>query len=457
MPRLVVNPGSAGAWEIELKTGTIHLGRAASNDFTIPHESVSGTHCQVVTENGQVLIRDLGSTNGTMVDRSRVTEASLQPGQTIHLGSVEMLLHPDGDAPVNVQTNEPPAVRPAQIAAPRIRIAAPARPAEPPLAEPPPLTDPPLLAEPPPARPMPGLLTDGPTFCKFHAKIPARFRCQKCNRYFCDLCVNTLGGRKMCRACGVEVAPLQVSAQRAGANRERGFFAKLPGAFVYPFRGFGVVMLILATLAFTGLGFVSGGLFAIGARIVFYGFLFLFLQNIIHTTTQDERESLGFPQSGGLLSAAFSLVATVGLSFGLPIGLLIARLFEVDIPGWTIFTSAVLGCVYFPMAFLAVAMKDSVIAANPFVVFTAIMKIPLQYLAACLLLIGILVVYVVGNRISAGAGQVSFTTRDMSVLEGALAFQAVWSLLSIYLLTVNMRILGLLYNANQSKFGWYNR
>ncbi len=109
------------------------------------------------------------------------------------------------------------------------------------------------------------------------------------------------------------------------------------------------------------------------------------------------------------------------------------------------------------MAFLAVAMKDSVIAANPFVVFTAIMKIPLQYLAACLLLIGILVVYVVGNRISAGAGQVSFTTRDMSVLEGALAFQAVWSLLSIYLLTVNMRILGLLYNANQSKFGWYNR
>ena len=44
----------------------------------------------------------------------------------------------------------------------------------------------------------------------------------------------------------------------------------------------------------------------------------------------------------------------------------------------------------------------------------------------------------------------------MSTLFMALAAQAVWALVSVYLLTVTMRILGLLYLTKKHKFGWFS-
>jgi hypothetical protein len=38
-----------------------------------------------------------------------------------------------------------------------------------------------------------------------------------------------------------------------------------------------------------------------------------------------------------------------------------------------------------------------------------------------------------------------------------LGAQAFWSLVSLYLLTVGMRILGLLYVAKKDQLGWYDR
>src|SRR6267143_2256251 len=99
MPRLVINPGTQSAWEVQLKQGVNRLVRGFDNDFKLEHSSVSGSHCQIVVENSNALIRDLGSTNGTFVNRAPVTEAPLQAGPTIHLGGVELLFA--GDAPAN--------------------------------------------------------------------------------------------------------------------------------------------------------------------------------------------------------------------------------------------------------------------------------------------------------------------------------------------------------------------
>src|SRR5947209_11169599 len=90
MARLLVNPGLPSAWEIQLKPGTNLLGRGFANDFKITDPSVSGSHCQIVVEGGQIVIKDLGSTNGTYVNRAPVKEAVLSDKQTVHLGGVEM-------------------------------------------------------------------------------------------------------------------------------------------------------------------------------------------------------------------------------------------------------------------------------------------------------------------------------------------------------------------------------
>src|SRR5882724_6474400 len=117
MARLVINPGSPTAWEIQLRPGINLVGRGFANDFKIDDASVSSSHCQIVVDQGHVLIRDLGSTNGTYVNRTLVKEAILQPGQTIHLGAVEMIFQSGPPANAYVSKTEfipaPLPVRPA--------------------------------------------------------------------------------------------------------------------------------------------------------------------------------------------------------------------------------------------------------------------------------------------------------------------------------------------------------
>src|SRR5258708_21890661 len=108
MPKLVVNPGTPQAREFELKPGTNYLGRGFANDFKIEDPSVSGSHAEIVLNGAAVLVKDLGSTNGTFINRSQVTEATLQPGHLLRLGGVEMLFQCDETAAVPVVSSAVP-------------------------------------------------------------------------------------------------------------------------------------------------------------------------------------------------------------------------------------------------------------------------------------------------------------------------------------------------------------
>ncbi|MCA9705851.1 MAG: FHA domain-containing protein, partial [Myxococcales bacterium] len=50
----------------------ITLGRAPSHDLCLTGKGVSGTHCRIIREGETYYIEDLGSTNGTYVNRMRV-------------------------------------------------------------------------------------------------------------------------------------------------------------------------------------------------------------------------------------------------------------------------------------------------------------------------------------------------------------------------------------------------
>ena len=134
--RLLVNPGTPQAWEIPLKSGVTRIGRGDQNDCMVNHPSVSSSHCEIVVSSAGVLLKDLGSTNGTFVNRAPVREAVLQSGQHVQLGSVNMLFEAARvaveDAPI-----VSPAAAPARPAG-AIRLATPKKAvANEPLAEPP--------------------------------------------------------------------------------------------------------------------------------------------------------------------------------------------------------------------------------------------------------------------------------------------------------------------------------
>jgi pSer/pThr/pTyr-binding forkhead associated (FHA) protein len=432
MRRLVVNPGTPQAWEIALKAGANLLGRGAHNDFQIDHPSVSGSHCEVIASDDSVWIKDLGSTNGTFVENAPVQEVQLQEGQTIRLGNVALAYYCGEGNPAEVVGAIPPAIPPASI---RLH------------------STPPRIA----GDGSPPVPDTGRRFCKFHPKSPARYLCTKCNRTFCELCVasRNVGGavRKTCRTCGVECQP--VAGQLAPPAPPKGFFARLPGVIIYPFRGSGVLVLIVATLVIAGLQFISRGWIALFTKVIALGYLFSYMQAIIHSTAAGDEEMPSLPEMDELFGAFFRLAATVLVSFCLPLGLLVARFSNTDVPISAIIATGVLGSLYFPMAFLAVAMKDTALSANPLIVVPAILKVPFQYLVTAVLFASIFGITQLGNVITSVVGLASLTTRSWSVLLMSFGLRAGWSFVSVYLLTVNMRILGLLYVANKDKLGWF--
>ena len=64
----------------------ILLGKSPACDLRLSDPSVSRRHLSLVSGDHGILARDLGSTNGTWIGGVRITEAWVQPGETLHLG-----------------------------------------------------------------------------------------------------------------------------------------------------------------------------------------------------------------------------------------------------------------------------------------------------------------------------------------------------------------------------------
>lgn len=62
------------------------VGRDDSCDIKIAAQSVSREHCAIDTENGEMYLRDLGSTGGTYVGGQRVDRVRLEDGLEISVG-----------------------------------------------------------------------------------------------------------------------------------------------------------------------------------------------------------------------------------------------------------------------------------------------------------------------------------------------------------------------------------
>lgn len=72
------------------------VGRKNTCDLRIPLSSVSRQHCEIRIVDGVAKIRDLGSSNGTYHNHTRVQESVLSPGDEIVVGPVVFTIQIDG-------------------------------------------------------------------------------------------------------------------------------------------------------------------------------------------------------------------------------------------------------------------------------------------------------------------------------------------------------------------------
>ena len=74
------------------------IGRANGADFILDEALVSRLHCRVqVNVSGDLDVTDLGSTNGTFVNGTRITTARLVPGDRLTVGRVELIALKDAE------------------------------------------------------------------------------------------------------------------------------------------------------------------------------------------------------------------------------------------------------------------------------------------------------------------------------------------------------------------------
>jgi two-component system cell cycle response regulator len=72
-------------------TGSTVLGRGAEADLRLIEEKMSRRHCRLFIEHGDTFIEDLGSSNGTYVNGTRVARHKLSDGDKIQVGETTIL------------------------------------------------------------------------------------------------------------------------------------------------------------------------------------------------------------------------------------------------------------------------------------------------------------------------------------------------------------------------------
>jgi hypothetical protein len=90
--RLVSNDGRT----YPLSIGSTVIGRGDQANLRLPDVGISRRHARIDFDGGQVVLTDLGSTNGTSVNGQRVSAVALNPGDMVQLGTTTLTFRVDG-------------------------------------------------------------------------------------------------------------------------------------------------------------------------------------------------------------------------------------------------------------------------------------------------------------------------------------------------------------------------
>jgi hypothetical protein len=103
---LIVN----GTEVFPLNQSVINIGRRSSNQLAIEDPRVSREHAQIRAAHGRYEIFDLDSTGGTFINKKRITQSVLRPGDVISLAGVPLIYGQERSPSIgNTKKFSPPA------------------------------------------------------------------------------------------------------------------------------------------------------------------------------------------------------------------------------------------------------------------------------------------------------------------------------------------------------------
>ena len=94
---LVIRSGDLTGSRFTLSKDVTLIGRHPESDILLDDITVSRRHAEVIKTASALIVRDLGSLNGTYVNQTRVDEFALKHGDELQVGKFRMVLFSKSD------------------------------------------------------------------------------------------------------------------------------------------------------------------------------------------------------------------------------------------------------------------------------------------------------------------------------------------------------------------------
>ncbi len=108
---LVVQRGGVPGERFLLDSDRAMAGRSEHADIFLDDVTVSRKHAEFVREGDRFVVRDVGSLNGTYVNRQRIDAATLNPGDEVQIGKFRMSFQASPQATSNPVPGDPSATQ----------------------------------------------------------------------------------------------------------------------------------------------------------------------------------------------------------------------------------------------------------------------------------------------------------------------------------------------------------
>jgi predicted RNA-binding Zn-ribbon protein involved in translation (DUF1610 family) len=228
------------------------------------------------------------------------------------------------------------------------------------------------------------------------------------------------------------------------ADARRSFPQQLPRAFLYPFLGNGKFLLLSGTVFFAALDVLASiPILEIFIGVFVGGYLCAYMMKIMRTSADGSNKPPEWPEFFDWWQSIARPLALTGGAILVSFCPALIYWYFTSVAHPTDFHLFVVlvgfGILYLPMALLAVALYESLLALNPLFLIGATLKVGPHYLLACILLALVFV----------------FSQFLQGVLTSVTFFSVILArLLSLYLLLVEMRVIGIMYRTYKSRLNW---
>ena len=93
--KLITDNGEVLENEFPLDKLPLVLGRGSECNLRVVDRWASRRHCEIARNNESIIVRDLGSRNGTLINGRHINVTSLNPGDKLTVGMTTFVVSPD--------------------------------------------------------------------------------------------------------------------------------------------------------------------------------------------------------------------------------------------------------------------------------------------------------------------------------------------------------------------------